>query len=203
MIQYPSVTRNIQVKSASVSSIIASLATGNYNNIIKKIAENQELLPFLKKWVQDKISDEVASIVSVKRPSTLSLTSCDDLLKLKNEDIINELKEKAPLLHLVLQSATTSPRRRKKIFDGLAKDRSQCCLAMSFSVLMRARSPTHGALAYRISMILHHSGAKKRVIICFCQNWQYFLDKTMKNRNLSSLRNLRVSSEFSRTFKIC
>ena len=170
MIQYPSVTRNIQVKSASVSSIIASLATGNYNNIIKKIAENQELLPFLKKWVQDKISDEVASIVSVKRPSILSLTSCDDLLKLKNEDIINELKEKAPLLHLVLQSATTSPRRRKKIFDGLVKDRSQCCLVMSFSVLMRARSPTHGALAYRISMILHHSGAKKRVIICFYQN---------------------------------
>ncbi len=121
MIQYPSVTRNIQVKSDSVSSIIASLATGNYNNIIKKIAENQELLPFLKKWVQDKISDEVASIVSVKRPSTLSLTSCDDLLKLKNEDIVNELTEKAPVLHLVLQSATISPRRRKKIFMRLQK----------------------------------------------------------------------------------
>lgn len=115
------------------------------------------------KWFEDKILDEVSEVVSVKNPSILSKTNCEDLLSLKNEDVVSELQKRAPVLYIALKNSVISRRRRKKIKEGQVKDQSLCTLAMAFGILMKMRSPTLSALAYRSSLVLHHSGAKKRV----------------------------------------
>ena len=169
-INYPSGASQFQIKSASTSSIIASLATGDVNCIIQKIAQHDQLKNSLFKWIANTVLDEVSEVVRVKNPSILSKTNCDDLLVLKNEDVVEELQKRAPLLYLVLKNSVISRRRRKKIKDGHVKDQSHCALAMAFGILMKMRSPTLSALAYRVSLVLHHSGAKKRV----SKNRSYF-----------------------------
>ena len=107
----------------------------------------------------------MSEVVGLKNPSILSKTNCDNLLVLKNEDIVDELQKRAPVLYLVLKNSVISRRRRKKIKDGHVKDQSLCTIAMAFGTLMKMRSPILSALAYRVSLVLHHSGAKKKVLV--------------------------------------
>eukprot|EP00112_Aurelia_sp_Birch-Aquarium-sp1_P016963 Seg389.2 transcript_id=Seg389.2/GoldUCD/mRNA.D3Y31 product="hypothetical protein" protein_id=Seg389.2/GoldUCD/D3Y31 len=162
-INYSSGASQYQIKSACTSSIIASLATGDFNCTIRKIAEHDQLKHCLLKWIANTVLDEVSEVVRVKRPSILLMTNCDDLLRLRNEDVVDELQKRAPMLYLVLKNSVISRRRRKKIKDGNVKDQSLCSVAMAFGILMKMRSPTLSALAYRVSLVLHHSGAKKKV----------------------------------------
>ena len=107
----------------------------------------------------------MSTVVAVKNPSLLSKTNCEDLVKLKNEAVIDEMQKRAPLLYHVLKAAVTSRQRKKKIKEGQEHKTCLQGLAMVYAILMRMRSPTLSALAYRISMVLHHSGAKKRVSV--------------------------------------
>ncbi len=167
MINYPSSAKPIFIKSPNTAAIITSLATGRFSAIFKKISEDADLEIYLKKWMEDKISAEVSAVVSIKNPSILSKTDCNALLNLRNEDIVCELKERAPTLYLALYSAVNSQKRRNMISEGHSDDKSPTSLAMALSILMRRRNPTLTALSYRVSMVLHHSGAKKKVCVYF------------------------------------
>ena len=142
-------------------SIITSLANGNITTAIKKLAQSEEHKPCLLRWIENTALDEASRMASSKNPSVLSKTGCDDLLKLKNDDIVNEFKERAPLSFMVLYANAVSRRRKKRILEGTLLDSSSKGLSMAIAVLMRMRCPMMSALSYKVSFILHHSGAKK------------------------------------------
>eukprot|EP00112_Aurelia_sp_Birch-Aquarium-sp1_P023413 Seg6971.2 transcript_id=Seg6971.2/GoldUCD/mRNA.D3Y31 product="hypothetical protein" protein_id=Seg6971.2/GoldUCD/D3Y31 len=160
---YPSGTKSIKIQSDDMRSVIASLAKGNTAAAIKKLAQSKELGPCLLKWIENTALDEASRMASSKNPSVLLKTGCDDLLKLKNDDIVNEFKERAPLSFLVLYANAVSRRRKKRILEGTSVDSSLKGLSMTIAVLMRMRCPMMSALSYKVSFILHHSGAKKMV----------------------------------------
>ncbi len=151
------------IESAGISSIIKSLSNGNIKAAVKKISEDSECKIELNNWLENKIKDETSNIVSSKNKSVLAKIQPNDILNISNNDIVNEVKERAPLIYLVMKSIVISRRRKKKIQEGISQDTTNPNIAMAISVMMRVRCPFLSALAYKISFVLHHSGAKKQV----------------------------------------
>ena len=92
---------------------------------------------------------------------------CQFLLTLSDQKIVDELKAKAPIIHTLLRRAVILQRREAKISKGESKDISAPAIPMAASILLKKRSTSLSAQAYRVGFILHHSGAKKLVIYIF------------------------------------
>jgi transposase len=122
----------------------------------------------LKKRILDKVENEIQkeckAISSRKVPSVLSQVSADDILALKDIDIVTELKERAPVTHRCMQAIARSPRKTK---NSEANHKVVSSLSMAASVLLRCRNPCLSAAAYRFSVVLWHGGVGKMVSLIF------------------------------------
>ena len=76
------------------------------------------------------LTTEAKRMATKGSPSCLAKTDSDSLLELSNQIIVNELKEKAPIMHTVLRSAIVTPRQNKKILNGESKDRREASLQL-------------------------------------------------------------------------
>ncbi len=139
-INYQSGSKQTHVNAGILSSIIIALATGDIKQIVKKMEQHNELKPLLFKWIEDKIMDEIKTVVSVKNPSILAKTNCEHLISLKNESVVDEMQKRAPTLYSVLKAAIVSRQRRKKIDEGKSNDTTLCGLAMVFGILMKHKA---------------------------------------------------------------
>ena len=125
--------------------------------------------------VEYEIQEECKSISSKKKPSVLSHVSPASIISLKDMDVVNELKERAPVTHRCMQAIACSKKRSIKK-DGVDYKLVNS-LSMAASVLLRCRNPCLSAAAYRLSVLLWHGGAAKKVCInvCFIFNqWENF-----------------------------
>ncbi len=129
-------------------SIIVSLANGHIAAAIKKLAQAEEYKSCLPKWLENTVLDEASRMVSSRNPSVLLKTGCDDLLKLKSEDIVSEFKERAPISYMVLYANSVSRWRKKRILEGTSVDSSLKGMSMAIAVLMRMRCPMMSALSW-------------------------------------------------------
>ena len=102
-------------------------------------------------------------MASKKVPSFLSKTDPESLLGLPDQCIVSELKERAPFLHRVFQSAVMTKRRKMRLLNGQYEDTSIPAISMATSALLKKRCSYLSAQAFRIGFVLHHNGAKEMV----------------------------------------
>ena len=111
---------------------------------LRKLA-TKKLVPHLKN--QQKENDKKTEIP----PSCLRLTTKDNILKFKLENLDQELLARAPLIRSALMSLKRSRRKGQDLFITPA-----VCTAASISLKNRSKSMT--ALQLIISVIMQHSG---------------------------------------------
>lgn len=133
----------------------------------RNILEDKRMKEEVLVSVEKEIKKECKTLCSRKKPSLLSYTNPDALIKLTDVQVNNELKTMAPILHRFMRAAVVNERsqKRKKHTDSkhAAVDRSIPVVSMASSLLLRARCPSMSANAYRLSTLLWHAGAEKQV----------------------------------------
>lgn len=134
------------------SSIIKSVVSGKYDTLVNAVWASQILKVKVLNKVEYEIQEECKSISSKKKPSVLSHVSPASIISLKDMDVVNELKERAPVTHRCMQAIACSKKRSIKK-DGVDYKLVNS-LSMAASVLLRCRNPCLSAAAYRLSVLL-------------------------------------------------
>ena len=96
-----------------------------------------------------------------REPSILTKTSPESIISCKEQDLVNELQEKAPTFYSCLLAASSSQRGDPK----KNKQKTTPSISMASSILLKCRNPSMAANAYRLSVLLWHGGAKKQIYI--------------------------------------
>ena len=166
--KYASKTIYKTVIDKSDARIVRNIAAGERSNIVNAVWSSEELKGCLLDKVEQKIQEECTSLCSRKSPSTLADVTPASIISLKDSDIENELKERAPTLYRCLQAAASSKRNQAKVKVNCRKDQGEVmkttrAISMASSVLLRCRNPSLSAMAYLLSILLWHAGAEKQV----------------------------------------
>ena len=166
--KYASKTIYKTVIDESDARIVRNIAAGERSNIVNAVWSSEELKGCLLDKVEQKIQEECTSLCSRKSPSTLADVTPASIISLKDSDIENELKERAPTLYRCLQAAASSKRNQAKVKVNCRKDQGEVmkttrAISMASSVLLRCHNPSLSAMAYLLSILLWHAGAEKQV----------------------------------------
>ena len=145
--------------SESDAKLIRGVVSNNPSSIANAVWEDKIIKEFLLCKLEKSIKEEGRDLCSRNKPSLLTDSKADSIILQKDSVIISELKQRAPTLKRVLRSASQG-----KVVRGKERDnRISRAITMVTSILMRCRNPSMPAMAYRISVLLWHSGAEKQV----------------------------------------
>lgn len=173
--QYPSKPVRIVLAEEWKAKVIRQVATGEVEMAARNMLQHKNVEEVILRKVENMIQNECQDLCAKKNPSILRSTGPDHLVKLRDVQVHNELRDRAPTLHRFLRAAAFNKRaqRKKERVDGgrrnrvvgknVRKDRSVPAVSMAGSLLLRCRSTEMSANAYRISALLWHAGAEKQV----------------------------------------
>ena len=167
IIKYPSKDVRKCITSRPLLNTVKSIALGNLELSFSQFTQHETFNENLISWIKSKVDEEASHLASPKLPSLFSSVDHQSLLTLSDQKIVDELKAKTPILHTILRGAVVPQRREAKICKGQSKDISAPAISMAASILLKKRSTSLSAQAYRVGFILHHSGEKKLVIYIF------------------------------------
>ena len=166
--KFPSKTTRKLVDDNTSAKIIRQIAHGELEIAAHNVMQQKTMKEIILKEVEHDIQDECTALCSKKNPSILSRVSPDCLMQLTDTAVVDELKERAPVLSRCLTATTQSKRSMaKKTTDGKneRKNKRIPAISLAASILLRSRCPYMSANAYRMSTVLWHSGVDKKVCV--------------------------------------
>lgn len=104
------------------------------------------------------ISNEAKTLCSTKSPSCLRTHTKESMLTFSWSAAGNEIQEKAPLLHRVLQAAA-SP----KFMRGRSDSARYPGICLAAGILLKLRDPAMSLIPYVMSLMLKAAGITKKV----------------------------------------
>ena len=163
---------------------IKQIVLGEYKYAVNALWEKPEIKDhFIEKLCRE-VGKECDELCAKSRPSLLRNCSPDGLKLFSEKSHIAELKERAPLFHSVLKASG-----KKADGSGDGPDQ-QCALSMAASVLLRSRNVHMSAQAYRVSLLLWQSGAKKQVSIPSPMYWDLISKRFSSKLCCSAMKKL-------------
>ena len=150
---------------------LKQLALVQYGYAVNALYSKQAVRDELLQKVCSSISDKCKELCSTKSPSVLRDVSPLGLREFTETTHVAELDNRAPVLHAVLSSAVwKNPTVKENLTDVQEPNRASeqhakvvSPISVATSILLKSRCPQMSAQAYRLSTVLWHSGAKKKV----------------------------------------
>ena len=158
-INYPSGKQRKALKECEIAHVIKYLALGLNKTAFNTAMKNKELSCLLIELVFKLIDDECEALCRKDSESILRCSTPAALVELKLRDLKNEFSLKAPLLTKLLSQLCTSKRTKVSPNNKSEVRVDELIVPTVASVVLRARCPEMSALAYRLGLILRHSGA--------------------------------------------
>ena len=155
------VTVRVQCSSGNKEKIVSDdlvslgkmLCCGTFKQIAHAAWKSKVLCPHILKDMSKEVNRECSNLCSKKSPSCLRLNDPDNISKLSLEKVSDELKECAPVFHLLLRSGSFSPRKKQ----SYGPKRWLNAVGVSAAVCLNHRS--QNLYAFQLtSIILQHSG---------------------------------------------
>lgn len=135
-----------------LESLGKMLLRGTYKQIASAAWKNSNLKSELKELMLKEIEKEATALCSKKTPSILRKTDKHSMLSLSMQKVSNELRDRAPLFHSIL--ATASINRRSKS----TKEKPDFApIAMAASICLKNRSQYMTAVQLLLTIFLYHS----------------------------------------------
>ena len=138
-----------------VSGIVKNFAISNFKAAVHLIFKCKELRPFIEEALKSAISSELKEYCQSDN-SLLKHTSPAELAAFSNKLVCHEVSVMCPLWNAALRAAAGCHRSKAK------SDKAVNVLALCSASVAKFRHQRMSALAYRISVILLHSGAKSQ-----------------------------------------
>ena len=153
ILNFPSGKRHKQAPK-NVANIVKNFALGNFGTAVSLIFKCEELQPFLHGQVKSSISNELKEYCRSDN-SLLKHTSPAELAAFSNKLVCHEVSVMCPLWNSAIRGAAGKGTKTKP-------EKAANVLALCSSALAKFRNERMSALAYRISVVLLHSGAKSQ-----------------------------------------
>ena len=153
-LDFPSGQRHKRVPD-DVSGIVKNFAISNFKAAVHLIFKCKELKPFIEEALKSAISSELKEYCQSDN-SLLKHTSPAELAAFSNKLVCHEVSVMCPLWNAALRAAAGCHRSKAK------SDKAVNVLALCSASVAKFRHQRMSALAYRISVILLHSGAKSQ-----------------------------------------
>ncbi len=116
------------------AKIIQQIAHGELEIAAHNVMQQKTMKEIILKEVERDIQDECTALCSEKNPSILSRVSPDCLMQLTYTAVVDELKERAPVLSCCLTATTQSKRSMaKKTTDGKNERKNKRIPAISLA----------------------------------------------------------------------
>lgn len=147
---------------------IKQIVLGEYSYAVNALWEKKEVKEHILKKLTKEISSECDGLCSLNNPSILRNSSAEALKSFDEKSHAREIRERAPILAAMVEAASIT--KTKYIHDNEEKNIGvdvQCAQSMAVSTLLRSRCLAMSAQAYRVSILLWNSGAKKQVSFPF------------------------------------
>ena len=151
------------IRSSTLHALTPGMVCGTSDSVVNAVLNSKELQSRVVKKVEKQVQEECCGLCSRKTPSILTKTSLESIISLKDQDIVNELQEKAPTFYSCLLAASSSQRGD----PNKNNQRTTPSISMASSILLKCRNPSMTANAYRLSVLLWHGGAQKQIYILF------------------------------------
>lgn len=152
-VQWPSGNKE-KIVSDDVVSLGKMLCRGTCKQIAHAAWKSKVLRPHILKEMSKEVNRECSKLCSKKSPSCLRLNDPDNISKFSLEKVNDELKERAPVFHLLLRSGSFSPRKKQ----SYGSKRWLNAVGVSAAVCLNHRSQNLYAFQLTLSIILQHSG---------------------------------------------
>ena len=153
ILNFPSGKRHKQAPK-NVANIAKNFALGNFGTAVSMIFKCKELQSFLRGQVKSSISNELKEYCC-SDSSLLKHTSPAELAAFSNKLVCHEVSVMCPLWNSAIRGAAGKGTKTKP-------EKAANVLALCSSALAKFRNERMSALAYRISVVLLHSGAKSQ-----------------------------------------
>ena len=153
-LDYPSGQRHKKVPS-SVTGIVKNLVMGKFRAGVHLMFKCKELQPFILDAFRSSVSNELKEYCRADN-SLLKHTSPAELAAFSNKLVCHEISVMCPMFDSAIRAAAGCHRSKTK------SDKAVNVLALCSAALAKFRNSRMSALAYRISVILLHSGAKSQ-----------------------------------------
>lgn len=102
-VQWPSGNKE-KIVSDDLVSLGKMLCRGTFEQIAHAAWKSKVLRPHILKEMSKEVNRECSKLCSKKSPSCLRLNDPDNISKFSLEKVNDELKERAPVFHLLLRS---------------------------------------------------------------------------------------------------
>lgn len=156
-VQWPSQTSD-RILPADLCSLGKMMCRGTYTQIARAAWKNAKIREQLIMLFLKEIDKESCNLCSSKEPSILRMTKKNDILNFTMTKFEKELKERTPLLHSVLLTASV---RRRRNTEDLFWIPAVC---MAAAVCLKNRCPSMTAVQLLNTIFIQHSGLMVRCI---------------------------------------
>ena len=137
----------------TTESLLRNIATKEWSTVANIMFNHAELASFIPDVLRRKIILEFKSLC---KDTILNGSSIEELIAFSNKLFLHEVSTYCPLWYSAMDGACGHTLRQSKKREATAVN----AMALSTASLAKQRDPSKSALAYRISMLLFHSGIK-------------------------------------------
>ncbi|KAL9955364.1 hypothetical protein ACROYT_G036674 [Oculina patagonica] len=138
-----------------------ALARGSDSkSIVTAMLSSSELRQSVEEHICNVISNEAKTLCSTKSPSCLRTPTKESMLTFSWSAAGNEIQEKAPLLHRVLQAAAIP-----KFMQGQSDAARYPGICLAAGILLKLRDPAMSLIPYVMSLMLKAAGITKKGFI--------------------------------------
>ncbi|KAI1888750.1 hypothetical protein AGOR_G00171940 [Albula goreensis] len=174
-----------------LEKVVDNLVRGRYRYLVKSIMSVPDLYNVMVNEVLQRVEKECKQLTSLKFNSILRQITPMALNEFKWNKALAEWRTAAPtFLKFLACASTASVEMRASDTRGPTR-RKTCAMAMAGATLLKARAAGMCAPMYRNSLVLSHSGARKR---CFDQ----FSKLSICVSHVSTLKKLKEMGGLSR-----
>lgn len=140
-----------KIVSDELLSLGKMLCRGTFKQIANAAWKSKVLRPHILNEMSKEVNRECSKLCSKKFPSCLRLSDPDNISKFTLEKVSDELKERAPVFHLLLKSGSFNPRKKQNYGDKRW---------MNAAAAVCLNHPSQNLYAFQLTLaiILQHSG---------------------------------------------
>ncbi|KAI8515092.1 hypothetical protein Bbelb_076830 [Branchiostoma belcheri] len=158
VVTYPSGQKTKFIRDQEDAKYLRALADGaSAERLVGIIYRDPKYRPFLHRQVCHQLSRDCTGLCSDKDPSVLKKTDIDHLLNFNCETVINEWRQRAPLLYDVLQAVACSDQPKKHAEDK-TEERHYPHIVQAGCALLYHRNRNMCGLQIATGMVLEKGG---------------------------------------------